>query len=106
MKKWTQRPRPWTSACPAASCSPSSSSTDDGDGGEASGDSGDGASDDDGPVYEPPAETRPDAYATFLGSEAYAPGAEALLRSLAKRTKNPRGGSSGRHTSEHGFLEH
>ena len=35
---------------------------------------------DDGPVYEPPAETRPDAYATFLGSEAYAPGAEALLR--------------------------
>ena len=43
---------------------------------------------DDGPVYEPPAETRPDAYATFLGSEAYAPGAEALLRSLAKHTKN------------------
>ena len=28
------------------------------------------------------------------------------IRSLAKRTKNPRGGSSGRHTSEHGFLEH
>ena len=46
--------------------------------------------DDDGPVYEPPAETRPDAYATFLGSEAYAPGAEALLRSLAKHTKKAR----------------
>ena len=45
---------------------------------------------DDGPVYEPPAETRPDAYATFLGSEAYAPGAEALLRSLAKHTKKAR----------------
>ena len=45
---------------------------------------------DDGPVYEPPAETRPDAYATFLGSEAYAPGAEALLRSLAQHTKKAR----------------
>ena len=38
---------------------------------------------DDGPAYEAPKETRPDAYATLLATEAYAAGAEALLRSLA-----------------------
>ena len=45
---------------------------------------------DDGPTYEPPAETRPDAYVTLLASESYARGAEVVLRSLAKHTKKAR----------------